>query len=108
MINTWIRPKEWPTSPAPTHASCQGPAPPVQKSNVSTTALAHPPEPPSPQACKNGTNESEAGTKKFQMKISGSSSISKSSGMPGLPGISLCRIFRRNAMKCVKYFQNSL
>ena len=89
MINTWVKPKEWPTSPAPPHTSCQHPVPPVQKANVSTTAPAQPsqsfpPQPPPP--CKNGANESESGTKKFQMKISGSSSISKPSGMTGLPG----------------------
>ena len=89
MTNTWVRPKEWPTSPAPPHTTCQPSAPPVQKANVSTTApiqpsQSFPPQPPQPS--KNGANESEAGTKKFQMKISGSSSISKPSGLLGLPG----------------------
>ena len=85
MINTWVRPKEW---PAQTPILPQNPPLPVQKPSVSTTDLfsssSHPPQPPHPPPSNsNGSNnESESGGRKFQMKISGSSTITKS-GLPG-------------------------
>ena len=87
MINTWVRPKDWPTSVAQTqyqpHSS--NPPLPVQKPNVSTTdsmsSLPKPPQPP-PTSSNGSNNESESGARKFQMKISGASTISKS-GLPG-------------------------
>ena len=87
MINTWVRPKEWPTSSISPQSSCQPSAPGIQKGQVSTTAhtkpsqshLPHPPQPP----CKNGATESEAGIKKFQMNVK---SMSKTSGVTVLPG----------------------
>lgn len=85
MINTWVRPKEWPASSTPTQSLPTNSPMPVQKPIVSTTdptrSSSQPPQPPA--SSSNGSNnESESGAKKFQMKISGSSTISKS-GLPG-------------------------
>merc|ERR1719400_2912537 len=89
MINTWVKPKEWPTPQTQSLPLTSNPPLPVQKPNVSTTdsisSLHHHPQPPQPppNSSNGNKNESESGARKFQMKISGSSSISKS----GLPGI---------------------
>ena len=88
MINTWVKPKEWPTPQTQFLPHTSNPPLPVQKPNVSTTdsisSLHHPPQPPQPppNSSNGNKNESESGARKFQMKISGSSSISKS-GLPG-------------------------
>ena len=89
MINTWVRPKEWPSSTAPAHARSQPTPPPVQKDNITTSqhaSLSQSLTSSIEQPCKNGTNKTEVGTKRFHMKISGSSSMSKTTGMHGLPG----------------------
>ena len=90
MVNTWVRPKEWPIS------SGQPPNPsvstqlPVQRGGGSTSSNIHTsqsqPSYPQPPNARNGANEPDVGNRKFQMKISGSSTMTKTSGMSGLPG----------------------
>ena len=86
MVNTWVRPKEWPIS------SGQPPNPsistqlPTQRGGVSTSSNQSQPSYPQPPNARNGANDPDVGNRKFQMKISGSSTITKTSGMSGLPG----------------------
>ena len=86
MVNTWVRPKEWPISsgqPPNPSVSTQLPA---QRGGVSTSSIQSQPSYPQPPNARNGANESDVGNRKFQMKISGSSTMTKTSGMSGLPG----------------------
>ena len=86
MVNTWVRPKEWPIS------SVQPPNPsvstqlPAQRGGVSTSSNQSQPSYPQPPNARNGANDPDVGNRKFQMKISGSSTMTKTSGMSGLPG----------------------
>ena len=86
MVNTWVRPKEWPISsgqPPNPSGSTQLPA---QRGGVSTSSNQSQPSYPQPPNARNGANDPDVGNRKFQMKISGSSTITKTSGMSGLPG----------------------
>ena len=86
MVNTWVRPKEWPIS------SGQPPNPsvttqlPAQRGGVSTSSNQSQPSYPQPPNARNGANEPDVGNRKFQMKISGGSTMTKTSGISGLPG----------------------
>ena len=86
MVNTWVRPKEWPISsgqPSNPSISTQLPA---QRGGVSTSSNQSQPSYPQPPNARNGANDPDVGNRKFQMKISGSSTMTKTSGMSGLPG----------------------
>ena len=86
MVNTWVRPKEWPIS------SGQPPNPsistqlPAQRGGVSTSSNQSQPSYVQPPNTRNGANEPDVGNRKFQMKISGGSTMTKTSGISGLPG----------------------
>ena len=86
MVNTWVRPKEWPISsgqPPNPSVSTQLPA---QRSGVSTSSNQSQPSYPQPPNARNGANDPDVGNRKFQMKISGGSTMTKTSGISGLPG----------------------
>ena len=86
MVNTWVRPKEWPIpsgQPPNPSVSTQVPA---LRGGVSTSSNQSQPPYPQPPNARNGANDPDVGNRKFQMKISGSSTMTKTSGMSGLPG----------------------
>ena len=92
MINTWIRPKEWPVaveSPVP----CQTPSEVAHNERVPTNAfptlppLPHPSAPFPEESGNNGKGETSVGGKRFQMKISATSAMTKTTGLSALPGI---------------------
>ena len=84
MVNTWVRPKEWPIpsgQPPNPSVSTQLPS---QRGGVSTSSNTHTSKPsyPQPPNARNGANDPDVGNRKFQMKISGSSAMTKT-GLPG-------------------------
>ena len=92
MINTWIRPKEWPVaveSPVP----YQAPSTAAHNERVPINAtlalppLPHPSAPFPDESGKNGKGEISVGGKRFQMKISATSALTKTTGLSALPGI---------------------
>ena len=84
MVNTWVRPKEWPIpsgQPPNPSVSTQLPS---QRGGVSTSSNTHTSQPSyaQPPNARNGANDPDVGNRKFQMKISGSSAMTKT-GLPG-------------------------
>ena len=81
MVNTWVRPKEWPISsgqPPNPSVSTQLPA---QRGGVSTSSNQSQPSYPQPPNARNGANDPDVGNRKFQMKISGGSTMTKTCGI---------------------------
>ena len=93
MVNTWVKPKEWPSSHAtPSHplpqqhqplSKCQGTRGASHRSQQPPPPLVPPPAPPPQDDKSNGSAAAGVmgGMKKFQMKISGgTSAVSKNAG----------------------------
>ena len=92
MINTWIRPKEWPVA-VESSVPCQAPTTVAHNERAPTNdipalpPLPHPSVPFAEEGGKNGKGETSVGGKRFQMKISATSAMTKTTGLSALPGI---------------------